>query len=574
MKIISLLLFVLSFQLFAESSSVQDVYKNISVKINSSTYNCEYHSSSSIYICPNNNKPILVKFSAGVITAIGRDKNSKTQILSVNEVESRGKTLFKKTVWFPENEDASPEVKFADVISEAKGRIEPVKGFLKNLKSLFMFPSANKNIINSFIEDSEKEQGAFSKIYTEENYSIELEDGQKINCKRGAPRTFTSQQKKQAEETGYPLQCGIFKCDSVTVDGKSYDATLMYESNPYTAIPDSMHLTDKDGIGPIVRVKKINSNQSSTTLVDNTNSILLNNQSTNITSYLAKAIPESVGSEQDRRKIAAYKDPTLNMMLQYYSGICTEDKPLQNLKEARKKLVEKLAQAELAEFIQILGDGSLIGSFIDPNLAPDVGCYYQGVYLNAEAEKNLSRIKKNIHPDQHVDQTISMAKAEELFKKAANMKDIAWKYTADGCYARAHLMARRFEADGVRVDKVWIKGDLYVPDSKISWNFHVAPIVYVEDEKGTVKKIVIDPSLFNRPVTVEEWDAKMAKKTARGSVVTSFPFPENSAFMERSTLSFSSSDPYLPRENINLTEEDKMLRANQIMKLYKMQEPR
>jgi len=224
---------------------------------------------------------------------------------------------------------------------------------------------------------------------------------------------------------------------------------------------------------------------------------------------------------------------------------------------------------ELAQFITVLSNGSLVGFYVDPNEAAKYGCVYGGLFLNNKAAENLDVIKKNIYPDQHIDKTISLNRATELFNKARAMDDIAWDYKQDGCYARAHLMARRFEEEGVRVDKVWIKGDLYVPESNIGWNFHVAPIVYVEDEKGVIKKMVIDPSLFDKPVTVEEWDQKMTKKTKRGSVITAFPFPQNAALVERSALSFSSSDPYLPGENISMTEADKMKMAGETMKAYK-----
>ncbi|MBY0413677.1 MAG: hypothetical protein K2Q18_05910, partial [Bdellovibrionales bacterium] len=118
---------------------------------------------------------------------------------------------------------------------------------------------------------------------------------------------------------------------------------------------------------------------------------------------------------------------------------------------------------------------------------------------------------------------------------------------------------------------------LYVPESGIRWNFHVAPIVYVKDDHNNIQKMVIDPSLFDRPVSVAEWDAKMTKETARGSVQTVFPFPENAALMERSAIAFSSSDPYKPRESVpeadeekmKENEKDKMEQANTTMAKYK-----
>ena len=151
------------------------------------------------------------------------------------------------------------------------------------------------------------------------------------------------------------------------------------------------------------------------------------------------------------------------------------------------------------------------------------------------------------------------------------MEDIPWSFTQDGCFARAHLMARRFEAEGVRVDKAWLKGELYIPDSDplIEWKFHVAPMVYVEDGNGKVTRMIIDPSIFSKPVTVEEWDKKISKKTLRGSVLTAFPFPENAALLERASLSFSNSDPFLPKKDIDMTEEEKMEKAHSALNYFK-----
>jgi hypothetical protein len=81
--------------------------------------------------------------------------------------------------------------------------------------------------------------------------------------------------------------------------------------------------------------------------------------------------------------------------------------------------------------------------------------------------------------------------------------------------------------------------------------------------------MVIDPSLFDRPVTVEEWDKKISKKTVKGSMVTGFPFPDNAAYYERSAIAFSSSDPYMPHDSLKLGEVDKLKAAAETMREYK-----
>lgn len=549
---------------------------------------CELDKSSKTYICPNQGKPILVKHSSFGFMALSRDEKNDIYSPIISHVEAEEKVLY-ETASFPGYPGMGMGMgsyggmkpnNTKDLNNDYTTKVMAVDAFFGtfNFPGMKSTPRAEgsaeyEQIAKAFLDDKALLQEKMNQVYREKSYSVELEDGQKIKCDRGDSKPPTEELKKYEAQTGVKIQCGSFSCDTVKVDGKEYQATMLYESSPGSLASGSIHLIDKDGIGPKKSIKKISSPSLLTPLVDNTY-YLENADTTYYKNYMSKMIPVSL--KQDRDKIAQYKDPGLDQLIEYYKLICNDSKGLDNLLDGKKKLLTKLAETELAELIRILDNGALVGEFIDPTLAPGLGCLYQGVYLNEEAAKNLERLKKNIHPDRHVEQTISLEKATELFNKAAAMKDIAWKYTPDGCYARAHLMARRFEAEGVRVDKVWIKGDLYVPGTEplIRWNFHVAPIVYIEDEKGKIQKMVIDPSLFSKPVTVEEWDKKMSKNTIKGSVVTAFPFPQNSAFMERSTLSFSSSDPYLPGDHVDMTEEEKMSMSNGTMKMYKPLETR
>lgn len=59
-----------------------------------------------------------------------------------------------------------------------------------------------------------------------------------------------------------------------------------------------------------------------------------------------------------------------------------------------------------------------------------------------------------------------------------------------------------------------------------------------------------------KPVKVKEWSDKL-KKSNDDVQVTSFPFPQNSAMFNRNSLAFSNSSPYLPDDNLGLTEEEK-----------------
>ncbi|MDQ2899898.1 MAG: protein-glutamine glutaminase family protein [Acidobacteriota bacterium] len=104
--------------------------------------------------------------------------------------------------------------------------------------------------------------------------------------------------------------------------------------------------------------------------------------------------------------------------------------------------------------------------------------------------------------------------ASELFRQMAEQKDIAFGYPKDGCYARAHIMLKRMQDRdatpgkvwtfaGSRTDPLWVNSSNY--KDPIVWGYHVAPTIPVRDENGVVRDMVIDPSMFDHPVTIDEW---------------------------------------------------------------------
>ena len=91
---------------------------------------------------------------------------------------------------------------------------------------------------------------------------------------------------------------------------------------------------------------------------------------------------------------------------------------------------------------------------------------------------------------------------------------IPFKYPSNGCHARAHEMCRLMIEQGEDPGKVWLYRSVHRPlrvvtsndpDCEVTWRYHVAPTLDVLISPGTVVKWVIDPSMFNGPVTVEEW---------------------------------------------------------------------
>ncbi|MDG0814803.1 protein-glutamine glutaminase family protein [Bdellovibrio svalbardensis] len=109
---------------------------------------------------------------------------------------------------------------------------------------------------------------------------------------------------------------------------------------------------------------------------------------------------------------------------------------------------------------------------------------------------------------------ITQQRADELFAEFKSHTEIPFGFPIDGCYARATAMARIAEAEKIEMGKVWATGILRVKSKdptfpEIEWGYHVAPVLYVKAPTGEAKLMVFDPSLFDKPVTVDEWTDKM-----------------------------------------------------------------
>ncbi|MBK9454114.1 MAG: hypothetical protein IPO24_00335 [Bacteroidetes bacterium] len=89
---------------------------------------------------------------------------------------------------------------------------------------------------------------------------------------------------------------------------------------------------------------------------------------------------------------------------------------------------------------------------------------------------------------------------------------IPFQYVVDGCYARAHKMRQiMLENYNVSCEKVFsyedVTGFLAVDagDCCVYWWYHVAPLVTVKSAGGGYTKWVVDPSMFNEPVSIATW---------------------------------------------------------------------
>lgn len=146
-----------------------------------------------------------------------------------------------------------------------------------------------------------------------------------------------------------------------------------------------------------------------------------------------------------------------------------------------------------------------------------------------------------------LDPVVTSARAKELFEVLANADDIPHDFVDEGCHQRAHVAAKRLEDAGVYSEKAFLRpdsgADLKIPSDKSPIGFtlgifHTAPCVLVKGDDGESRRMVLDPSLFDGPVSVEEWAARM------------YPLGEGEAGKEElfflPRFAFHLSDRYAP----------------------------
>jgi hypothetical protein len=140
-----------------------------------------------------------------------------------------------------------------------------------------------------------------------------------------------------------------------------------------------------------------------------------------------------------------------------------------------------------------------------------------------------------IPPKQPTPTTFTAGEVRTIFLDIADERDIPYAFPRDGCYARADAMLRRiverYDIDPSAMRKVVIQGDLRVPtdyvyqgpfgnDRMVEWGWHIAPAVPIDAGDGAVRYLVIDPSLFKEPVSMEVWAAAMGDPSAKPQIVS------------------------------------------------------
>jgi hypothetical protein len=273
--------------------------------------------------------------------------------------------------------------------------------------------------------------------------------------------------------------------------------------------------------------------------------------------------------EKNKSAFHFFTNPYSGPMFEAVGKLCGGKNDVTNLLAEQAKLAEvfknELATTKLSHYLTMT-NGQMVSVLVDATKGQGLGCRYDDMILSPQAQAHLAYLQKA--KPKPVEKFLTEAEVQDLFKKAKSMDDIPFGYKYDGCYARAHVMARRFEAMGIPTEKVWIKGSLFVPNTDIQWNYHVAPVINVKDKNGNIQKYVIDPSLNDKAVPVDEWVATMGKNVKGGVVKTSYPYPINVASFQRTAVAISSSDIYVPDNDEVRSEDENMQLAVQTMKEY------
>lgn len=153
----------------------------------------------------------------------------------------------------------------------------------------------------------------------------------------------------------------------------------------------------------------------------------------------------------------------------------------------------------------------------------------------------------------------SYKKAKEIFDYCAQQSchlpgpyDISpcipFQYVWDGCYARAHKMhwiitnkykyccEKVFSFANQNSDRLWVTADKW-GGCCVDWWYHVAPLIRVRIKLNKISKksftlaMVIDPSMFDKPVLLSSWLAAQKKTVCNANAnVSMYSIQPGSAY--------------------------------------------
>lgn len=121
--------------------------------------------------------------------------------------------------------------------------------------------------------------------------------------------------------------------------------------------------------------------------------------------------------------------------------------------------------------------------------------------------------------EQYKVSVLTESELNDFYQFVSTRSYIPYHVKWDGCFGRTYLMIivgnrKNIEMGKLVVDVVNRESEVIEvmsPDHqwKLRWYYHVAPFVYVEKDSGHLELRILDPSLFQRPVTRQEFVDKL-----------------------------------------------------------------
>lgn len=539
------------------SQEASELPKKISISIENveEPQECKQSENNRIYLC-SSQKGSFVFLNENPYKVIDISNPQKIHYSSLKKIQANQQVLFQDSLppqmisLFEAVTKTSKETK--DTIKDKYFKMSQLKEDFEKLKNI-QDPKIKAALMEFPFQFHQAEQ-KFKETLSSDQITISLRNNTEQNCTRLPPANSST-------------SCGVFECNNPK--NPSEKNLIIYDPEFYPSVMPVLQSMKKGELVPSSDVMKISHAKSKALLAD-VEAIIDNPEDTyNHKIKEAQKILKS-SMPQMAKNYAYLKDYFVIEYRQTQMLSCKDVPLLRDFRKATDNLFNKVANIPLAIVVHLLEENLIQANYIDKTLAAENHCRVNGVYVAPDALDAIDYLKSALS---NIEKTpkdfIDVETAYKLFEQARAMDNIAWDYKADGCYARAHLMAREFEKQGIHVDKAWLKGDLGIPEENIEWNYHVAPLVYVKDKTGTITPMVIDPSVFHNPVPLDSWIKEISSNSFAKLEKTNFPFPLNVELANRTVLAISSSEPYTPLESIDNTEEVKMRLAQETMRQYK-----
>lgn len=121
----------------------------------------------------------------------------------------------------------------------------------------------------------------------------------------------------------------------------------------------------------------------------------------------------------------------------------------------------------------------------------------------------------------------SRKEAERFFQFVAEHPKLFWGANNTGCEAKTDFVAELAFERGFEVTKVWIRPQslsdsflVYLNEAgteSTAWNYHVATELKITEDIADT--LVIDPTLFDKPVNVDTWYERLSRLSKQYDVV-------------------------------------------------------